>query len=628
MKPNALKYLDLLPVRPQPIQYESYSSYMSRVGKANGLLTWQQLQLTLGINQPLNRQFDIWRTDFGQMPQLLGCSEATLRAMTPHFLRTKFDRTYVFRDKFFFKSVSDSLRYCPICVKENGYRLLEWQFVHVRGCCEHGCQLQTGCPHCQQDLPAFLQEMTQFLCPTCGKDITDCDVQPLSQQDWLVSDWRRHDLRALFTPQDLQHNLKPNLQFVSARQRLGLSLTDVARQLCVKNETMRRLEETGIGSLEIYMSYADVLGRSVYDILYSTPVNHDEQCSDQPVHAAISIRRAELKALEDVYEAELLHKVQQAIQKREDKGESWGQNLVGLDIGVRVDILINYPRVKAYLDEAAIVRNNSKRQKREDMARAIHDQLVEIIKKAQQENVVITIESMSEQIGVDVQKLRQYLWIDELLASLPTAVSRHGVITINVGDQSILRTSEWVYDAIKAIIEAAEATDTYLTKGEIVRQVGVSRYGTLNSYPEISKILQQHVVKGQEKVLNDRIARVREIEQEMLKSGKRVTSISLATAIGMTWTEVQRYPQLYAVVEDAGQRYKQQREQELLAATQGAIAELRATGTEISLNRIGDKVGLAPANLKRYPLILAYLNSVPELPQLNPPKPRSKLKSS
>jgi hypothetical protein len=109
--------------------------------------------------------------------------------------------------------------------------------------------------------------------------------------------------------------------------------------------------------------------------------------------------------------------------------------------------------------------------------------------------------------------------------------------------------------------------------------------------------------------------------QYLYEQDERITVEAIGRRIGLSHTELVRHELLWKRVITLVTLYKQQHEAQYLVRVEDAVHRFRQGKQPVTLVAIGQFVGMAHQNLKRYPTILAFLNGLPELPTpLTPPK--------
>ncbi|OHU90833.1 MULTISPECIES: TniQ family protein [Pseudoalteromonas] len=176
-----------LPVHPQPMPDELFSSWVYRAAKANGQNVFSFCHLLL---PELNgRYYDIDNS----------VNEAAIQKLS-HFLRTPFLNAWTTTlDSYaglLFSRVTPKakrkacilqtgitrysnkrfcLQYCPSCLAEREpYYRKEWRISFVTVCTKHKCKLHDRCPQCHKPVKPLLNDVGQpHKMPYLG-DITQC----------------------------------------------------------------------------------------------------------------------------------------------------------------------------------------------------------------------------------------------------------------------------------------------------------------------------------------------------------------------------------------------------------------------------------------------------------------------
>ena len=176
-------FYDVLPLHPQPLPLESFTSYISRLSEANGLKTAEEIVRLLFSGTSMSsyavRQMaDFPLTSLGTLPVLALCSQSDLLMTTFFHLGRKFGRSpQGIRAGVFLKdAVALDLRYCPHCLVNQSvpYYPLLWRFLHLVDCPVHGCPLLDHCTHCGSRIPLFAIPPKIPFCASCNNDLRQC----------------------------------------------------------------------------------------------------------------------------------------------------------------------------------------------------------------------------------------------------------------------------------------------------------------------------------------------------------------------------------------------------------------------------------------------------------------------
>jgi transcriptional regulator with XRE-family HTH domain len=601
---DCLNFMDYLPVRPSPYPLESFSGYLARTAQANGVTTCETWLKTLHLGS--FSRYDMTLCNPGRMPQLLRVSPEQLQTMTFDAVKQKF----LCDDKQLFKlltgEVNSHTRYCPLCVAESRHYLLLWRLKCITGCARHGCLLHDGCPMCGEHIFPLKTPLQVGRCSQCSFDLAAAPVVALTDAEW---DWvrvRTADMTYLVQPDHICLRYPVSEKLVRLRQSFGISQQDIARDLCLRRDSVRRFESTTQTSiLPRYMDYADYLGLSLREVLAYR--EYDLRLPDSEVMMIRRVCQSRRKVLirhAQTFEAQLLADVKQAVHNLQLTNQSDGQVAISKQVGVQPGEMILYPRVKRFLEQI-----EQERQQRllESRVSAIQEALAQL--EARDEPPFATV--VSQMVGFDVQNLRCYPEIDVLIG---TAVMRaQQYIQASIDGTRAYERRTILFNHIANRIAQAEAQGTYLQKKEIAQMVR-ARLGTLRDDPTIYGLLEAHEAHRIQVWYAQKHREMEEAYNNLRQRHKRVTINALGRLIGLRRSELVRYETLWLQAKALVAEYREQRETELLQNVKAAVLEICTTGQKFTLQTIGQSVGMAPMNLKRYPSIYAYFNTLPELP--------------
>ncbi len=106
-----------------------------------------------------------------------------------------------------------------------------------------------------------------------------------------------------------------------------------------------------------------------------------------------------------------------------------------------------------------------------------------------------------------------------------------------------------------------------------------------------------------------------QVRDDLERSGKRVTKLAIAKAMGMSVGGLEKYPGVRSILEEVSaqnqpHRRRYAREAELVSRVNAAIAILQSSGQVVSQTALGKAVGISIASLKRYPEVAQILRRV------------------
>jgi len=603
---DRLLFLDHLTIRPPPEHLESFGSYLLRTAQCNGvdrLFRWKNsLRLT---SQALR---DLPPSNFGEMARLLNVTTDQLLTTTFYYVREKFLCDGKQLISLLRGVLGKGLRYCPVCLAETGYYRLPWRLLTIPGCEQHHCRLRETCPHCGQALPLIPIHLKLGVCEYCGSDLADAPVVGLTDEEWVTTHVRTVDMTYLLQPQPVIYHLPVAEKLARLRQLFGISLDDLARCLRLEKAELWHFEHHPSRSiLERYLNYADYLELSLREVLA-----YREHAIDMPqeeigmIRAVGQARRQVLIAQANTYESELLQRVVAAVTQLRADGQSDRQIAISQRIRVDPARMILYPRVKQYLEQVERERAETNLQTR---LREIQTAMAQL--SAQDEPPLA--ERISQLVGYNVQKLRYYPEIDELIASAIALAKQYMLVWDDDHHRPGYQHRTRVITRIQDLLAEAEQAGSYMLKTEVARRIG-ARYGTLRDDPEIGSLLKAHEEKRIQQWYAQTLQAIETAYQQLCTQHQRVSINAIGRLIGLRRSELVRYAALWERVTALVATYEQVHETELLTCVQEVVRRLRIEGHRVTLAAIGQRVGMAPMNLKRYPTILDYFNSLPELP--------------
>lgn len=171
---------------PKPLKNESFSSYFTRVAKANFA---EPLGILINLNRKkfrhYNKQKYVLDKIIDRNSLLLILKHLKLNDQDKENILLSCDRplhpriTNIFH--CFAKYVVEGTRFCPLCLKEDDIPHFRyyWRFSFVTACFKHKQLLDKVCPQCNQSIKFWLTSWEKSLttCYFCGNDI--CNNQNL-----------------------------------------------------------------------------------------------------------------------------------------------------------------------------------------------------------------------------------------------------------------------------------------------------------------------------------------------------------------------------------------------------------------------------------------------------------------
>lgn len=605
MHHDRLNFMDCLPICLTPKPLEACSSYLARVAQANGVMTCNTWLRTLHING--YSRFDITLPNSDQLPRLLRVSHEQILATTFMTMKQKFRCEDLQFYKLLGGAVKPYMPYCPLCLAESGYYNLLWRLNCITGCAKHCCSLHDSCPQCGEHIVPLKTPLQVGHCSQCGFELSAAPIIKLTDEERDLVQTRTADMTYLVERDDIHLQYTVSEKLVRLRRLFGVSQLEIARDLCWRRDLIRKFEmnnnQTSI--LPKYINYADYLGLSLREVLayreYDLRLPQEEiNC----IRRVCAIKRQDLIKNAQAFETVLLDNVKQAVHQLRTTGQPDSQIMIAKQVSVGPPEMILYPRVKSYLEQVEQERISARVQIWIEQIRAA-------ILKLDSENQPPFATSISQIVGYHVQSLRHHPEIDALLT--PAIARAQQYIQITEDGVQRYEQRSVVAERIRTLVLQAEEQGIYLFKKEIADLVG-ARFETLNNDPMISPLFEAHETWQVQTWYTRKRTAIEQAYCQLRESNKRVTTTAIIRLAGVSHYELAYYDSLQQRVQTLVMEYKMAHEIDLLRKVQTAVADLRSTNEPVSLQRIGQQIGMTPGNLKRYPSIYAYFNTLPELP--------------
>lgn len=245
-----------------------------RIAYSNRLTTVDAVSLTLFPSQ--NRRVARSLNDFGtlaagDLQRAIGLTQVEYEDLTMIPLGRKFGRSGHPQalSRFLQQSVSNQLRWCPLCLAETPYYRLLWRFLHLEGCPTHRSRLLDACPKCGVDIAIYRAPFDLSRCPECKHSLLDCNVTTLSEQEEVLAATVQKEMEYLLTPNKAAKLCSAPISIVgcwlqSCRIEYGLTANDIVQQSNLTLTAVEGIERGNVTSrgavLRDYLDYADLLG--------------------------------------------------------------------------------------------------------------------------------------------------------------------------------------------------------------------------------------------------------------------------------------------------------------------------------------------------------------------------------
>lgn len=272
-------YFEALPLHPPPRPLESLTSYLIRLAEVNKITTMSCLRkiclpgFNLSMAQNM-RDYPFWPNQSFQAAT--NCPENILLKTTFYHLGRKFGiRDQQTLNVFLSNSLAKHLRYCPQCLRDQGYYHLTWRFLILQSCPKHACRLLSACASCGHTLPILAPSLQIGTCPYCNHDFSQATSEPVSEDEQSKLFQTAQDLVFLLTPHPCETiNFEPlrtiGICFNELRPQ-QLTPREVSRKLGRDHKSIEFIEEgaekSGIVKFHIYCDYAKFLSVTFRDVV-------------------------------------------------------------------------------------------------------------------------------------------------------------------------------------------------------------------------------------------------------------------------------------------------------------------------------------------------------------------------
>jgi hypothetical protein len=620
-------YFESLPIHPQPKPLESFTGYLIRLAEENYLdrstalsrLFWDRRRFA-------QRQGDYPPGSFGRLTLAAACDEASLLKLTFYHLARKFNHSIDANAvaSFLKQSLSQTLRFCPMCVKEYSFYSLTWRFLCLPGCADHGCRLLEGCSHCGHTLSLLPALMKIGICPLCRGDLRTCSAEPLTQHEWTISRARAVDLSFLLTPQSWEAS--PELlaalgrEYACQRKNKQLRQSDIDTLAEFPQRTTHFLEYSVTQgrsnlprhsvSFERYLGYADFLGFSLTELFTTALSKKAVDKGSSTVEQVPKVQRHNYQAKED----KQVEYLQQALEGNENNTFSGPQQRRGKEIGVNAEVL----RQKGVITsvEQNVTTFHGRRVKEENLreqewltkVHLAYKQLAEGGKR-------ITVAAICQTIPASPETLSKYSRVKAFLLT----IVEEGLYQAQ--RRKAQKREEACADAVQDAIDQLKTRGQLVTLAAIAELLHTSVH-SLRRYSSVRILIDQIAVEERLAQANLReeayLKQIQEATHLLEAQGQRVTPQAVGEILRLRIHGlIACYPRIKALWQELRteracqqQLQREQREELLLGQAQAIIDQWDLEKEPITADAIGMLMGMSVSGLKRYKRVGQLLGSI------------------
>jgi len=595
-------YFDVLPLRVQPKPLESFTSYVTRLAKLNGIHSITALAATYFPDQTLNVVRNLRDYPLQVMENLetvATCSEADLLATTFYHLGKKFKRSILSRSlpAFLSDSLAENLRYCPVCIADQGYYSLAWRFPLLQGCHKHSCKLLDRCTHCNRPIPFIGPLLRIGICSNCKSNLRRFLPQPMNGEENSIAEATFRELNFLLSPQtreadDSSIHIGAYFAYLRHKKHLTLEVVsdylkkDIRAVICVELAPV----EIGGTTFQSYLDYAKLLGITLPDVFNCILTG-----------SADSMMSSQRSMLD---ENELIEKMKIAAEILRSRGELVTKTALSRIAEISSYQLFKYPSTKVYFEQ--LVRENGNVGRKALLgSQKVFEDVQRVIKYLEEIGEPPTTRRVGNLVGVDSTYFRDHPRINMLLKEgMKKYRTFYDLKRNQEKEEELLRK-------VEIAVQELEASHRPVTQSAIGRIVG-KRPEKLKVYPRVQALLQQKVnwpQRQQEQVRShedDLLVRVEMALQQLEALGKSKTLRAVGQLVGVSSTNFRLYPRVRELlmqrIDSYRERYEplvSEQETHLLAKVVEAIGLLEKEGFPVTQRAVSRLLGVsAPIFMK------------------------------
>jgi transcriptional regulator with XRE-family HTH domain len=612
-------YFDTLPLRPQLQPFESFTSYLTRVGEANGIRRYSQLNPFFREYRGISSFVDYPPRSFAMLPTIINCSESELLRTTFYHVGKKFGRLYhsPWLTAFLSGVVASSLRFCPLCLQEALYYSLVWRFLTLQGCPKHACRLLEHCGHCGYSVSIFPAPFRMGICPTCGGDLCECIPSGLTEEELLGETVASRELEFLLSPQQWETTdpaflEKIGQEFLLLRYNKQLKQIDVSAETKLSMETLRVIELGQNGSkraiLRWYFMYASYLGVPLSHIFINAVERKEEDLRIKTTPGKYFLRSEDW----------VMQSVQEATKQMEISGQFLTIKAVSAATGISKGGLYKYDGVKAFLGEKLYHKKLPSRMQDPQFEEQLLEKAKQAVQELSQARKPITHHAVCSLLGIPSGAIVRYPQLKKFLGQFVDYALQQQIHT-EEREQAFL-------EQVRIGVMELEDQQLPVTYKAISQKIGI-RSSTWLAYAQVRAFVEQHLDSRYLRTLKEReqreevlIPRVVEALNQLETAGESMTFESVGKLLGVNPTTLKTYSHVNVLIEkrksSPRERGGQGRrsEEEVLSDVQRIISSLIGRGASVNYRAIAHEMGgISALTLQTYPkvrmLVDEYLQS-------------------
>ncbi len=179
--------------RPRPLHGESLTSYLSRVATNNLSTPYELLNLLLpeGIKKPqyaMSSTLNVYPKsllNLTKLESMLMIEKGRLDCLTflPVYKKFFLEDEKVSNSRLLDNLIHKSMKYCPICLRDDLIHKLIWQVKEIKVCSIHNISLLSCCWKCGKDIPMLTSDFVMGKCPHCHSLLCEITTEEAIMND-------------------------------------------------------------------------------------------------------------------------------------------------------------------------------------------------------------------------------------------------------------------------------------------------------------------------------------------------------------------------------------------------------------------------------------------------------------
>lgn len=277
-------------------------------------------------------------------------------------------------------------------------------------------------------------------------------------------------------------------------------------------------------------------------------------------------------------EQTLLGQVEQVIQQMVNRGQPFNQEAVAEQVGMGVDQLRRYPRVKQVLKQVSVLRFE---QRQAQLLEQVETAISHLQATGQPVNRVTVIGLT----GLSYHLLTNYPAVNDLLSRIQKT---------QVGQEKDSRTN--------AVIQAIASLKQ---KGKIITQTAICQTAGLSAnapshHPDIRELIRPVLAEETQRHEQCLVEQATKAIQYLTAHNQPISIPAVGAIIGLSDSRLWWFPRVTALIREAKADARERYENDLVRRIHDAIHDLRSAGLPLTQKKICEVIDLPVVNLVYY----------------------------